>query len=56
MKKFPKTYIGDGAFIKCDEVHVILTTSNGYEDTNTVYLDDIVLSQFLLVLQQNKFI
>jgi hypothetical protein len=35
-----KTYLGDGAFVELCELGVMLTTSNGYEDTNTIVLGE----------------
>lgn len=35
----PKVYLGDGAFAAFDGFSIILTTSDGLEDTNTIYLE-----------------
>lgn len=42
-----REYLGDGAYIDYDGFNVILTTSNGIEDTNEIYLEPIVLENFL---------
>ena len=39
-----KEYLGDGVYVETDHHGgIILTTSNGLHDTNTIYLDDSVL-------------
>tara|TARA_R110000782_G_scaffold184388_1_gene274606 strand:- start:1229 stop:1405 length:177 start_codon:yes stop_codon:yes gene_type:complete len=42
-----KTYIGDGAYAEVEHGMIKLTTSNGYEDTNTIYMEGPVLESFL---------
>ena len=37
--KMNKFYLGDGAYVEYDGYGLILTTSNGIEDTNTIYLE-----------------
>jgi glycyl-tRNA synthetase (class II) len=34
-----KVYLGDGAYAEYDGFSLILTTYNGIEDTNTIYLE-----------------
>ncbi|HUE84496.1 MAG TPA: hypothetical protein VMO26_00310 [Vicinamibacterales bacterium] len=34
-----KLYLGDGAYAAFDGWHVVVTTEDGYEATNTIYLD-----------------
>lgn len=34
-----KSYIGDGCYAEWDGYAIILTTSNGLENTNTIVLD-----------------
>ena len=34
-----KDYLGDGVHVDHDGFHIVLTTENGVETTNTVYLD-----------------
>src|SRR5574338_372052 len=34
-----KHYLGDGAYVEIDHGMIKLTTSDGYSDTNTIYLD-----------------
>lgn len=46
-----KRYLGDGCYVELDRGMVKLTTSNGTEDTNTVYLEPEVLAQFLRWLE-----
>lgn len=39
-----KQYIGDGVYIEYDNYGVILTTENGIEVTNKIYLEAEVLN------------
>ncbi len=41
-----KTYLGDGAFVRFDGYHVLLTTEDGISETNRVALDPEVLQAF----------
>ena len=34
-----KAYIGDGVYVALDSGMIRLTTENGYEATNTIYLE-----------------
>ena len=36
-------YLGDGVYVDIDGLNVVLTTENGVEVTNTIYLDRDVL-------------
>jgi hypothetical protein len=36
-----KAYIGDGVYVDWDGNHLILTTENGIEVTNTIYLSSL---------------
>lgn len=38
-----KTYLGDGVYAHHDGYHVVLTTENGIETTNTIALEPEVL-------------
>ena len=38
-----KEYLGDAVYADYDGYSVILTTSNGIEDTNSIYLEPIVI-------------
>ena len=49
-----KEYIGDGAFVHYDGFHIVLTTSDGVRDTNTIALEPAVMRAFsawLVVLE-----
>lgn len=35
----PKRYIGDGVYVEYDGQRLILTTENGIEVTNTIYIE-----------------
>lgn len=41
-----RTYLGDGASVELDPRGVVLTTSDGTRDTNTVVLEPSVLAAF----------
>ena len=41
-----KDYLGDGAYVKFDGYHVVLTTEDGINITNTVALEPSVLAAF----------
>ena len=34
-----KTYLGDAVYVAWDGMHVVLTTEDGIEATNTIYLE-----------------
>ena len=34
-----KAYLGDGCYVEHDGYQLILTTSNGFEDTNSIALE-----------------
>lgn len=34
-----KKYLGDGAYVEFDGYHIVLTTSNGITNTNTIALE-----------------
>ena len=35
----PKTYLGDAVYAEWDGFYLVLTTSDGISNTNTIYLD-----------------
>jgi hypothetical protein len=40
-----KQYLGDGVYVRTDDAgNIILTTENGVEETNTIYLEPEVWS------------
>lgn len=39
MKPGDKSYVGDGVYVALDNGMIRLTTENGYEETNTIYLE-----------------
>jgi hypothetical protein len=49
-----KTYLGDGVYAAYDGWMVALTTENGYEATNTVYLEPSVLEALQKYVEQLK--
>lgn len=51
MTKSEKAYLGDGVYMDFDGYHIVLTTNNGREDTNTVYLEPEVLDNMLRMLK-----
>ena len=49
-----KEYLGDGAYVEYDGWNIILSTSNGIEETNRVYLEPPCLERFLQFLEEIK--
>lgn len=47
----PKRYLGDAVYVQFDGLHIILTTSDGYRDTNKIYLEEGVVDRFLNFIQ-----
>jgi len=45
-----KVYLGDGAYAEYDGYGVVLTTSNGLEITNTIYLEPAPFAALLRIL------
>lgn len=41
----PKRYLGDGVYAKTDRGMIKLTTENGIEATNTIFLEPEVLAE-----------
>ena len=39
-----KVYLGDGVYADFDGYHIVLTTEDGIETTNTIYLEAAVLN------------
>ena len=42
-----KEYLGDGAYVEHDGFNIILTTSDGAETTNSIYLEPRVYAQLI---------
>jgi len=49
-----KQYLGDGVYVSDDGYHVILTTSDGISETNTIFLDDDVLAALTKFLESRR--
>lgn len=50
-----KIYLGDGAYADFDGFGIVLTTSNGIQDTNTIYLEPEVaesLKSFIVRIEE----
>ena len=41
-----KRYIGDAVYVQFDGYHVVLTTSDGIRNTNTISLEPSVITSF----------
>jgi len=41
-----KRYLGDAVYVEFDGYHIVLTTSNGIQDTNRICLDNTVTIAF----------
>ena len=42
-----KTYLGDGVYVEYTEQEIILTTGDGINTTNKIYLDGYILASLL---------
>lgn len=42
-----KKYLGDGVYVRWDGYHIILTTENGIEVENTIFLDRRVMQSLI---------
>ena len=49
-----KDYLGDGVYAEILPFHVILTTENGVETTNKIYLEPEVLDAFFRFIERAK--
>jgi hypothetical protein len=47
-----KEYLGDGAYAEFDGYGIRLTTENGYETTNTIYLEPITYQSLVLFVDK----
>jgi hypothetical protein len=47
MSAEAKTYLGDGVYASCDGYHIRLTTENGIETTNEIFLEPAVARKLL---------
>ncbi len=49
-----KQYIGDGAYVEFEGENVVLTTSNGIEDTNRIVMEPEVMATFLIRVTHHR--
>ena len=49
-----KVYLGDAVYVRFDGESLILTTENGIEETNIIFLDNSVLDTFIQYLKKLK--
>ena len=49
-----KVYLGDAVYVKFDGESIILTTENGIEETNIIFLDNSVLATFFQYIEKLK--
>jgi len=49
-----KDYLGDGVYVEIRPYHVILTTENGIETTNEIFLEPEVLDAFFRFIKHAK--
>lgn len=47
-----KTYIGDGVYLDFDDYQFVMTTENGIEATNTIYLEPEVAIALIECMRQ----
>lgn len=45
-----KKYLGDGVYLRSDGYHIILSTENGLEVTNEIFLDPVIWDKLLSAL------
>lgn len=50
-----KEYLGDGVYAECDG-GLVLTTENGIQVTNTIVLEDYVVTALIDYMKGNKII
>lgn len=48
-----KSYIGDGTYAAIENGQLVLTTSNGLRDTNTIYLEPETWVALTLFVERN---
>lgn len=56
-EKFPRAYIGDGAYVAFDGYALVLTTEDGISVTNTIVLEPEVFAElirFAEVVKENR--
>jgi hypothetical protein len=49
-----KTYLGDSVYVELSPFHIILTTENGMEASNVIFLEPEVLEAFLRFIESTK--
>ena len=49
-----KEYIGDGVYVEINSCGVVLTTSDGYNTTNEIFLDTYTLKALVRCLKNNE--
>jgi hypothetical protein len=49
-----RKYLGDGAYVDSDGWHVILTTANGLNETNRIYLDPRCVENLIEYIESLK--
>jgi hypothetical protein len=48
-----KTYIGDGVYVDHDGARLVVTTENGNEVTNKIYLEYCVMDELIRFYKRN---
>lgn len=49
-----KEYLGDGVYIQFDGYRIVVTTSDGISDTNTIVFEPEVLNSFINFIERLK--
>jgi hypothetical protein len=49
-----KLYLGDAVYVEVDGDRLKLTTSDGYADTNTIYLEPEVYSALVMFVNERS--
>lgn len=50
-----KSYLGDSVYIESDGFGFTLTTENGFGPSNTIYMEDQVVSAFMDFIERDGF-
>ena len=50
----PRSYLGDAVYVERERTDVVLITSDGFRDTNTIVLEPEVLRELLGWIEEQK--
>ena len=55
MTTISKRYLGDGVYAEVDDEFILLTTNNGLETTNKIYLEKETLTNLFNYVNEIEF-